>query len=451
MMNKKTILSWLFVMLPLIVFAQFGTLSPLHVEGNQLQDEQGNHVVLHGVMDTPSPYFNNNRWGTSASVAYTSKCIDYFDQLYSAVTDTQNGAYCNVFRLHLDPCWCFVNGKDESDYGAFKESRFKQFWEKLYRPLILKALEHGLYVVVRPPGVCPNPIQVGGGYQDYLKTVWGLVSSDAEIQKYAGYISLELANEPVDIYDASGKQDNAGSAPHDFFQPIVDLIRANGFTGIIWVPGAGYQSIYTGYEKHPITGYNIGYAVHNYPGWYGGSDKMYDADTYIKNFENMVPVVKTSPIIITEIDWSPENPNGEGKYNEFNEWVPANYGTWGTASTSKWASAYKSLIDKYGISMTLTGTADYLDIDEYIKKGKVVPAFQGVTEACGEACMQWYKEYAQKNFAYKAFEKVRYSDQGDGTYINPIINADFPDPDVIRVNDTYYLLSTTMFLSLIHI
>lgn len=445
MMNKKTILSWLLAMLPLIVFAQFGTLSPLHVEGNQLQDEQGNHVVLHGVMDTPSPYFNNNRWGTSASVAYTSKCIDYFNQLYSAVTDTKNGAYCNVFRLHLDPCWCFVNGKDESDYGAFKESRFKQFWEKLYRPLILKALEHGLYVVVRPPGVCPNPIQVGGGYQDYLKTVWGLVSSDAEIQKYAGYVSLELANEPVDIYDASGKQDNAGNAPHDFFQPIVDLIRSNGFTGIIWVPGAGYQSIYTGYEKQPITGYNIGYAVHNYPGWYGGSDKMYDADTYIKNFENMVPVVKTSPVIITEIDWSPENPNGEGKYNEFGEWVPANYGTWGTASTSKWASAYKALIDKYDISMTLTGTADYLDIDEYIKNGRVVPAFQGVAEACGEACMQWYKEYANKDFAYKAFEKVRYSDQGDGTYINPIINADFPDSDVIRVNDTYYLLSTTMF------
>ena len=27
---------------------------------------------------------------------------------------------------------------------------------------------------------------------------------------------------------------------------------------------------------------------------------------------------------------------------------------------------------------------------------------------------------------------------------NPIIKADFPDPDVIRVEDTYYMLSTTM-------
>ncbi len=29
---------------------------------------------------------------------------------------------------------------------------------------------------------------------------------------------------------------------------------------------------------------------------------------------------------------------------------------------------------------------------------------------------------------------------------NPVINADFPDPDVIRVKDTYYMTSTTMFL-----
>ena len=28
--------------------------------------------------------------------------------------------------------------------------------------------------------------------------------------------------------------------------------------------------------------------------------------------------------------------------------------------------------------------------------------------------------------------------------INPIIKADFPDPDVIRVEDTYYMICTTM-------
>ncbi|MBO9204447.1 MULTISPECIES: family 43 glycosylhydrolase [Niastella] len=39
-----------------------------------------------------------------------------------------------------------------------------------------------------------------------------------------------------------------------------------------------------------------------------------------------------------------------------------------------------------------------------------------------------------------------HSDNGDGTFTNPVIAADFPDPDVVRVGDTYYMVSTTMFV-----
>ncbi|MGK2863817.1 MAG: family 43 glycosylhydrolase [Chitinophagaceae bacterium] len=39
-----------------------------------------------------------------------------------------------------------------------------------------------------------------------------------------------------------------------------------------------------------------------------------------------------------------------------------------------------------------------------------------------------------------------HSDTGDGTYTNPVIPADFPDPDVICVDDTYYRVTTTMFI-----
>jgi beta-xylosidase len=38
------------------------------------------------------------------------------------------------------------------------------------------------------------------------------------------------------------------------------------------------------------------------------------------------------------------------------------------------------------------------------------------------------------------------SDNGDGTYTNPLIYSDFPDPDVIRVDSVYYMVSTTMFI-----
>lgn len=39
------------------------------------------------------------------------------------------------------------------------------------------------------------------------------------------------------------------------------------------------------------------------------------------------------------------------------------------------------------------------------------------------------------------------SDQGNGTFKNPVIYSDVPDEDVIRVGDTYYMVSTTMHLS----
>ncbi|WP_235425388.1 glycoside hydrolase family 43 protein [Croceibacterium mercuriale] len=35
------------------------------------------------------------------------------------------------------------------------------------------------------------------------------------------------------------------------------------------------------------------------------------------------------------------------------------------------------------------------------------------------------------------------SDQGDGTYLNPPLNADYPDPDIIRVGEDFYFVSTT--------
>jgi beta-xylosidase len=50
--------------------------------------------------------------------------------------------------------------------------------------------------------------------------------------------------------------------------------------------------------------------------------------------------------------------------------------------------------------------------------------------------------FAAINLAAQKFQ----SDNGDGTYTNPVINADFPDPDVILVGDTYYMVSTTMFV-----
>jgi beta-xylosidase len=43
----------------------------------------------------------------------------------------------------------------------------------------------------------------------------------------------------------------------------------------------------------------------------------------------------------------------------------------------------------------------------------------------------------------KYISKVWVSDQGNGTYKNPVLNADYSDPDAIRVGDDFYLVSSS--------
>ena len=441
-------------------------LPSLHVEGRWLVDTHGNHVVLHGVMDTPNMYFNGYRWGspwdgTGYNSNSVTKCLNYFEKCFAAYEQ----ANCTVFRLHLDPAWTndpsstytYAVAKDqpadatsEADISKFNPSRLKSFLTTLYWQLMKKAIDHRQYVVVRPPGVCPHNLKVGDYYQQYLLEVWDIVTQNSNIKKNAGQISLELANEPVSVKNANGQDD--AKALHDYFQPIVDKIRENGFTGIIWIPGTGWQANYESYASWPIEGYNIGYAVHDYNGWYGCDDKQITtsnraqkATNLITQFKKQVPVVDTNPIIISEVDWSPEDPNREGHYDEHGNWVIPNLGTWATGRTSMWGYCYKQMIDHYGnISMTLTHPHEFIDLDQLMKDGSIVPAFGGNPEACGKACMDWYAEYYNVDWAHADFANSFVSDQGNGRYKNPVVYADFPDPDVIRVDNTYYMVSTTM-------
>ena len=437
---RRLLLSFVLAVIAIVSTEAQGVmpLPSLHVDGKWLVDTHGNHVVLHGVMDTPNSYFNSGYWhGTNGDYNDTGvgPCIAFFEKQFAAFEK----AKCNIFRLHLDPAWTNDNsvtasgftiikdnaGKDSgkaidpsgNEVGAeanivhFNSKRLTKYMKSLFIPLMKQAMYHGQYVVIRPPGVCPQNLKVGDYYQDYLKTVWDIVSKDEFIQQYAGQISLELANEPVNLKNASNN--NSVKALHDYFQPIVDLIRANGFTGIIWVPGTGYQSDYKSYSTYPITGDNIAYAVHVYSGWYGGiTDDNCNPSTMIANFKNQVPVVDKKPILVSEVDWSPlREPLELDHYNEWNQPVYKNLGTWATGSTSKWGKAYKAVLDKYvNISMTLTHPHDFIDLAQLVYKNKVVAAFDANPEACGQACMEWYADYYKVNWPHADDETADYSD-----------------------------------------
>lgn len=439
---KRNIITWLMLLGCITIWAQgVKPLPTLHVEGRWLVDKHGNQVVLHGVMDTPSNYFNGGRWHGNWVGQWTdgegnkhdvydnysesgkTACLDYFEKLFTGMEQ----AKCNVFRLHMDPAWTNdgsitatgftknAEGKTidpngqvvegEADISHFSETLYRHWLPTLYLELVKKAMNHGMFVVVRPPGVCPGALKVGDYYNQYLMQIWNLFSQNEFVKEHAGQISIELANEPVSIKNAQNQDDL--KALHDFFQPIVDKIRANGFTGIIWVPGTGWQANYTSYAQYPITGENIGYAVHDYNGWYGCDDKNLSASDVpaatqrkIEQFHNQVPVVDTNPVMITEIDWSPFKP-GTGHYNEHGDWVESNYGTWATGRTSVWGNITKGVYDHFGnVSMTLSGTGCLLDIDKLLSTNTAYPAFDGLAEACGKACMDWYSEYYNVNWPH---------------------------------------------------
>ena len=256
MNRKKLLISLAMAMLSMAGLAA-DNLPALRVQGKNLVDANGKTVVLHGVMDTPNRYFNGWRWQqwkADYSEADIKPCLEYFSKQFKAITDKEQGAYCTVFRLHMDPCWTndpTRKAANEADISAFNMARYRLFLQKLYIPLIKDAIAHGLYVIVRPPGVCPQDISVGDKYNRYLKSIWKTFAADEYIQQNSGLISIELANEPVRVHLSDGK--DSEKALHDYFQPVVDEIRAQGFKGIIWVPGAGYQSQYQNYAKHPIS------------------------------------------------------------------------------------------------------------------------------------------------------------------------------------------------------
>lgn len=371
----KKILFLLLWLAPVLLSAQatYGNLSPIYVEGNLLRDVHGNIVRLHGVSDCPSPEANHNRWGEEANEASITRCNSYFSKLITGITKADAGARCNAFRLQLAYEWQNDLEAEEGmpAYSAFSATRLKSNITKLYWKIILAALRRGLYVVVSAPGECPDQLQAGDAYQQYLSSMWDTFTQNDSILKYSGQISLELASGLKAIDTPDGEDSSA--AIRSYFAPIEKKIRDNGFGGIVWTPSVSGHSLAANGAEGP--------ALRTIQGWTKDMDE--------------------------ELTGNP--------------WM----------------------------QVVLGSTDDYLDVDTLMADGTVLPArgngsdveMQGIKD-----CWATYARLSEEAPARRAYKHYWTADQGNGTFINPILNGDFPDVDIIRVDDTYYLISTTMYI-----
>lgn len=435
MKKKLCVFIWLAMLLypALDTFAWQGMAMPrLHVNGRYFKDGQGNIVNLHGFAQTYSPWFNER--GTKWNNYDVNGCLTYNQGLIDKIMAA--GWKMNFVRLHMDPYWSNTPGlptTGENDISAFSMDRFKTYLQSVFIPIAKYAISKGLYVIMRPPGVCPGTITVGDAYNQYLLKVWSWVSADPYIKNHPN-IMFELANEPITITNADGSA--AGFKElNQFFQSVTNTIRKN-CNNIVLVPGLGWQGNFTGFADYPIKGENIGYAVHCYPGWMNSGSEDTPNVTYqpFKDGWNrqIKPVSDFAPIVVTEMDWAPQVYNASwGK------------GITGTAGGVGFGANFNKIADESGNVSYLIFTTPEL-LAQYDDKAADGSTFLTDPEACPRAAYRWYQEYATRDYPHPEFAYQSMADQGNGTYKNPIIKADFPDPDVVRVGDTYYMVTTTM-------
>lgn len=389
-MKVKILKFWLFVLVFFPVhqsLAWVGMPMPqLHVEGRYLKDSYGHIVNLHGFAQTYSPWFNemNSKWGNYDVQA----CLNYNKGIIDGVMAA--GWKVNFLRLHMDPYWSNTPGipvSGENDISAFSFTRFKKYLDEVFIPMAEYAISKGLYVVMRPPGVCPEKIAVGDAYNQYLIKVWGYVAQHPKLKNNPN-IMFELANEPVNILGPDGTYGSGSQGYFDnlktFFQAVVDTVRASA-DNILWVPGLGYQSQYQGYAVNPVEGKNIGYAVHVYPGWFNSGQGY---ENFQKGWDNQVqPVADFAPVMVTEMDWAPE------KYN-------ASWGKdiTGTAGGNGFGANFKKITDDCGnVSWLIFTSPDLMDgfVDSPPAGGQPY-TFLTDPEACPWPTFHWYQGYAEQ-------------------------------------------------------
>lgn len=259
-------------------------------------------------------------------------------------------------------------------------------------------ISKGCYVVMRPPGVCPERIDLNDSYHQYLKQVWGYVSNH-EFVKNNSDIMFELANEPVNVCGDHWQPAANKADATKFFQEVIDVIRNNGAkANVIWVPGQCWQQNYQGYVAHPIKDNNFGFAVHCYPGWYG-SDSEGDTGEgggvatkgygeFKAGWDDLVGcVAKTNPIMVTEIDWAPAHyKHTWGK------------GITGTAGGMGFGANFKKIADESGNVSWLYFTTTSEDLANFKEEPGTEGSYTFLNdpEACPWQMYHWFKEYAEQ-------------------------------------------------------
>ncbi len=261
----------------------------LHVEGNQVQDPDGNLVCLRGVALCPKEHI----W----------ECHHCNTKPYSEMVawqaDAAKGWYSRVLRLP-------VTLSNEPDIPT-------SFAENI-DPWVQQAINQDQYVIVDYHKIADYDADgdgAGGVTQQQLVDFWTYV---APYYADVPNVIFEVYNEPISPDDWDTWK--------SFIQPVVDEIRAVAPDNLIYVGSPSWSTRANGALTNPVTGGNIVYVYHLYPNQGDASAANLDP-----RFGN---AADTIPIVVSEFGW-----NKSGQYSD-----SVTNGT-----TSGWGSPLRDYLD----------------------------------------------------------------------------------------------------------
>ena len=201
------------------------TFSELHVSGNELVNNRGQQVVLHGVDKSDTAY----------------SCVQGKGIFVSPVNQTSVNTMktwnINAVRIPLnEDCWLNINGVP-SRYGG-----------TTYRQAIINYVnllnQNGIYAIVdlhwNAPGTTLAKGQQRMADKDHSPTFW---TSVAHTFKGNNAVLFDLYNEPQGISWSCWKNGGScGSFPIAGMQELVNTVRATGATNVLMLGGLAYSN-----------------------------------------------------------------------------------------------------------------------------------------------------------------------------------------------------------------
>jgi len=289
-----------------------GTLPPLHVEGTKLLDPDGNTVVLRGIdlIDLGMVY----SYGGNTISAVTER----IDKVLGA------GFQARVVRIPVYPRvshngdfpyaspYPFPSGTGGTENGPSADV----YVTSMLKPSVDYLTSKGLYVIL-----------------DYHQIDDTSGASASEATEFWAYMAPQFADYTNVLFEPFNEPMDTATSWATFkprAQEWVDTIRGAAPDNIVIVPSMSWCQKPGDASMSPLTGTNLMYTMHIYPGnWNSGTQAQ------------LATAVTKVPVFITEWGYMLNSTDSVG----------------GT-SDSAWFSTFRTLVDGYGSSWSAWVTDD---------------------------------------------------------------------------------------------